>query len=160
RFAGFGKSEGLPGARIEALHESIDGTLWVGTRNGLARREGDRFVTVPLQVTESVVSRQGIASDAAGVLYIATERGLAVGTKEKFRLAGTPLESASVYVDASGEVWFGCGTALCRIHNGEAREIADGLPNERWDAILGDVDGNLWVRSEKSLYLRGPGARR
>src|SRR5215471_13197356 len=64
RFAAFGKADGLPGARIESLHETIDGTLWVGTRNGLARRVEDHFVAVPMQVAESVVSRQGLASDA------------------------------------------------------------------------------------------------
>ncbi len=160
RFAAFGKNEGLPGARIEALHESIDGTLWVGTRNGLARRSGDRFVAVPMGVSESVVSREGIASDAAGVIYVATEHGLAIGTNQKFQLAWPNREAASVYVDAAGDVWFGCGAALCRFHNGENREITDGLPNERWDAILGDVDGNLWVRSEKSLYLHAIGSKR
>jgi ligand-binding sensor domain-containing protein len=29
-----------------------------------------------------------------------------------------------------------------------------GLPRERWGAILEDPDGALWVRSEKSLYMR------
>ena len=32
RFAAFGKDQGLPGARIESLHQSIDGTLWVERR--------------------------------------------------------------------------------------------------------------------------------
>src|SRR5581483_5003952 len=63
RFTAFGKNEGLPGARIEALHESIDGTLWAGTRTGLARLRGDHFETVPMNVAQSVVSREGIASD-------------------------------------------------------------------------------------------------
>src|SRR5580698_7620104 len=76
RFVGFGKAEGLPGARIESLHESIDGTLWVGTRVGLARRKGEQFEIVPMRVAQGVVGRAGIASDAAGKLYLATERGL------------------------------------------------------------------------------------
>src|SRR6185436_15808660 len=38
-----------------------------------------------------------------------------------------------------------------------------GLPAERWDALLEDIEGNLWVRSERSLYQSPrapPGTRR
>ena len=35
---------------------------------------------------------------------------------------------------------------------------AQGLPPDRWDAILGDLDGSLWVRSAAALYLRRPGS--
>ena len=157
RFTAFGKNEGLPGARIEALHESIDGTLWAGTRTGLARLRGDRFEAVPMKIAQSVVSREGIASDASGQIFVATEHGLATGADLDFKLTGPSVEAASVFVDSWGVVWFGCGNALCRYHNGDVQEISDGLPAERWDAILGDLDGNLWVRSEKSLYLRAAG---
>ena len=65
-----------------------------------------------------------------------------------------------MYVDGEGAVWFGCGRSLCRFENGEAREAGTeaGLPQERWEAILGDLEGNLWVRSEHSLYLRPAGS--
>jgi signal transduction histidine kinase/ligand-binding sensor domain-containing protein/ActR/RegA family two-component response regulator len=160
-FTGFGKNEGLPGARIESLHEAVDGTLWVGTINGLARFARDHFETVRIGVAEGVVGREGIASDAKGRLYIATEKGLAVKNGSGFRLIGGSTEEvASVYVDAAGVVWFGCGRGLCRIENGVAHEIGADfeLPQERWEAILSDVEGSLWVRSEKSLYLRAPGS--
>jgi len=157
RFTGFGKNEGLPGARIEALHESIDGALWVGTRTGLARLKGDRFEPVPMEGAQSVVSREGISSDVSGRLYVATERGLLTRNDGRFRAIGPQVEAASVYVDASGMVWFGCGTALCQSDGEDVRQITDGLPAERWDAILGDLDGNLWIRSEKSLYVRMAG---
>jgi signal transduction histidine kinase/CheY-like chemotaxis protein/streptogramin lyase len=165
RFGGFGKNEGLPGARIEALHESIDGSLWVGTQYGLARRRGDRFETVPLNVAQGITGREGIASDASGRLYLATERGLVIGAlagQSSFTLIPCAEGAASVYVDASGVVWFGCGAGLSRLENGTAQHLGqqEGLPAERWDAILGDVEGNLWVRSEKSLYVRAAGSRR
>lgn len=28
------------------LHQQADGTLWIGTNNGLARRDGDKFVVM------------------------------------------------------------------------------------------------------------------
>src|ERR1043166_1443098 len=170
RFYAFGKNEGLPGSRIESLHESVEGTLWVGTRAGLACQKGDRFVSIPLGVAQGVVGREGIASDRSGRLYLATERGLVIGTRQQngFQFALVPRpprvsqdEAASVYVDASGSVWYGCGNSLCRLDGAEAREIGseEGLPQDRWDAILGDIEGSLWVRSERSLYLRANGSR-
>jgi len=158
-FMAFGKSEGLPGARIESLHEAVDGTLWAGTTNGLARFLGDRFETVPLRVAEGINGREGIASDA-GHLYLATERGLVIGDGAQFRLVGDGKEAAaSVYVDGSGTVWFGCGKNLCRLENGRPK-IEEGAPPDRWDAILSDLEGNLWIRSERSLYLRPANSRR
>src|SRR5258706_195830 len=71
-------------------------------------------------------------------------------------------EATSVYVDSAGTVWYGCARHLCRIENGRGRDVGteSGLPAEEWDAILGDLDGNLWVRSEQSLYLRQSGSTR
>ncbi|HUA86838.1 MAG TPA: two-component regulator propeller domain-containing protein [Bryobacteraceae bacterium] len=161
-FAAFGKSDGLPAARIEALHESVDGTLWAGTQNGIARRRGDSFEAVPLGVARGVLGREAIASDAAGTLYLATERGLAIGSifpGHPFRLIACPDGAASVYVDSNAAVWFGCGRKLCRLDQGQA-VVQDDIPPERWDAILGDIEGNLWIRSEKSLYVRAPGSNR
>jgi signal transduction histidine kinase/ligand-binding sensor domain-containing protein/ActR/RegA family two-component response regulator len=168
RFAGFGKADGLPDAHIESLHESIDGTLWVGTRFGLARRRQDRFEKVHLGAIIGIVGREGIASDSTGNLYIATEHGLVAGTPSpkglQFRLVANPPRAGapaatSVYVDAKGGVWFGCGTGFCTLEKGQARETGAelGLPPQRWDAILGDLEGNLWVRSEKALYERVAG---
>jgi ligand-binding sensor domain-containing protein len=169
RFAGFGKADGLPDAHIESLHESVDGTLWVGTRFGLARRHREGFEKVPIGEPAGIVGREGIASDASGRLYIATENGLVTGMPgrdQHFELIATPtraglMGATSVFVDSKGTIWFGCGTSLCTIVNGEARETGTelGLPQDRWDAILGDLEGNLWVRSAKRLYGRSTGGK-
>src|SRR5271165_6716005 len=159
RLTGFGKADGLPDAHIESLHESIDGTLWVGTRFGLAKRSQERFERVPLGATVGFVGREGIASDSAGNLYIATEHGIVAGAPSPKGLQFTlisnppragPPSATSVYVDAKGRVWFGCGNGLCTLDQGQARETGAelGLPAQRWDAILGDLEGDLWVRSE------------
>ena len=172
-FTAFTSRDGLPGTRIEALYESADGTLWVSTGRGLARRAHDRFDAVALN-GRTVIGRQGISSDRNGHLYLATDAGLAIGDISKsgvaFRPVGPPADlvqaehgaTVSVYTDASGVVWFGCGLDLCELEN---RTITDmgakqGLPADRWDAILGDLEGNLWVRSATALYLRRNGSAR
>ncbi len=172
RFAAFTKADGLPGTRIEALHEAADGTLWVNTDEGLARRTRDRFEAVRSDLAAGVIGREGIASDRAGQIYLATLRGLVIGVpsangwrfSRKTRSSGGPAEVMSVYTDASSVVWAGCGASLCRF-DAAADQLRDvgaelGLPADRWDAILGDLDGNLWVRSASALYRRRAGARR
>ena len=179
RFTSFGKADGLPAGRIDSLHEGVDGTLWVGTHLGLAMRsgsdlrQGERFEPVPMGVARGVTGREALASDSSGHLYVATERGLAIGTKApkgwSFHLVGSvpghpPEEGVSaVYVDSTGTVWYGCGaSALCRLKNGQVSEVgeAEGLPPDRWEAILEDLEGNIWVRSERRLAARSPVTRR
>ncbi len=168
-FTAFTKSEGLPGTRIEALHEATDGTLWVNTDAGLARRTGQRFEAVSSPLTRGVTGRQGIASDRDGRLYLATVRGLVVGTPSpkgmQFALEPRPARVDvdgvfSVYAGPSGSVWYGCGSGICVLDRGRAREagVDYGLPPDRWDAILGDLDGNLWLRSASRLYKRPTGS--
>jgi len=168
RFTAFTKTDGLPGTRVESLYEGTDGTLWVGTDVGLARRVGQRFEPVQSALARGVIGRQGIASDRSGRLYLATGRGLVVGTPspEGLQFAVLPRPARvnvdavfSVYTSAAGSVWYGCGTNLCVLDKGGAREAGadQALPMDRWDAILGDLDGNLWVRSATSLYERPAG---
>ncbi len=114
RFTTVFQEEGLPATRIESMHVAADGTLWVGTRGGLAKRVREQFETVPMPleaggVAEGIGGRQGIATDAKGLMYLATERGLVRGTpKAGFELI-TPPESqrgqpvVSVYIDATGK---------------------------------------------------------
>jgi signal transduction histidine kinase/ligand-binding sensor domain-containing protein len=169
RFSSYGRNEGLPASRIESLHESLDGSLWVGTRSGLGRKAGAGFETVPLGLAQGVLGRQGITSDLNGHLYLATERGLLIG-----QISAGPMQfvraapgqdsqpASSVYTDAHGIVWYGWGDSLFQIERGAVHEAGaeSGLPREQWDAILEDLDGNLWIRSAHSLYARPKGARR
>jgi len=172
-FTAFTSHDGLPGTRIEALYESADGTLWVSTGRGLARRAHDRFESVALG-GRTVIGRQGISSDRNGHLYLATDLGLTIGDVSKTGVALRPVEqpaglppavrgtAVSVYTDEAGAVWFGCGPDLCQLDNQNVTDVSasHGLPPDRWDAILGDPEGNLWVRSATALYLRRNGSAR
>jgi signal transduction histidine kinase/ligand-binding sensor domain-containing protein/CheY-like chemotaxis protein len=154
---------------VEALGQTPDGTLWVGTPNGLAQLRGDHleFVDPPGRVR--VNGRSGIATDQRGGIYLATSDGLyagdAGGAGFIFRHYPNPAQVAdraahSVYADPAGVVWFGCGDRLCSLAKDEIRVYGNdvGIPPDRWDAILADQEGNLWIRSLQRLLMRPSGA--
>jgi diguanylate cyclase (GGDEF)-like protein len=66
----------------------------------------------------------------------------------------------SLFTESDGTLWLGCGKGLCSVA-GEALRTwgeADGIPEGAYGAFLLDRDGRLWVRSERHLLTRAPGA--
>ncbi|MBI3698180.1 MAG: response regulator [Acidobacteria bacterium] len=171
-FRAFRKDDGLPSSYIVALHETRDGTLWVGTRAGLARWTKSSFGQVGSGAPWEILGASGITSDRQGNLYLGTGKGLFVGQRAgdgevAFRMV-PPLPGESggavygVHVDPKGVVWFGCGSALCRME-GDRVAVArreQGVPQQRWDAIATDGQGSLWIRSSRRLLVRLKGAER
>ncbi|MEK7406225.1 MAG: two-component regulator propeller domain-containing protein, partial [Acidobacteriota bacterium] len=169
-FRGYRTSDGLPSSRIESLHESEDGTLWAGTRAGLARRVGDHFQPVAAKTRYEILGRAPLASDRSGRLLVGTGDGLAVVARagpDAFQLRPhRPLPGApqapvyAIHVDPQGTVWLGWGQWLYELKGGRLVEHgeAQGVPEDRWDAILTDRHGNLWIRSARRLLVRPKGA--
>ncbi len=166
RFRGFGAADGLPSNRIESLHEAPDGALWVGTRFGPARRQGDRFEPAGLPNGANIVGQSSIASDAQGRLYVGANRGLFLAQSRErpmdWRRVGPQAAVYGVHVDPRGVVWFGCDRSLCRLEDDKVSMLGpgNGLPPERWDAILTDAAGQLWVRSARRLLALPKGSSR
>ena len=166
----YGTAEGLPSNFVNCIFQSQDGTLWAGTfAAGAARLERGRFV--PLKQESGIgaggIAFQGIASDAGGNLYFATENGLSIGDGSTFRTLtekeGLPARMISaVYVDASQRVWFGSGNRLCRLKGNQVEVLgpAAGLPNENIESIISDQKDSLYVRTTSRLVRRRAGRAR
>ena len=60
------------------------------------------------------------------------------------------------------QLWFGCGRRLCVEDGGRISlfGLAEGLPEDAWDAIGITPDGSVWIRSPSNLYRKPPGALR
>src|SRR6266852_7340276 len=75
RITSFGVADGLPSDATSALYESGNGSIWIGTQKGLARRQTDgRIVTVAGSDGLAVTT---LAEDWSGQLWIGTLHGVA-----------------------------------------------------------------------------------
>ena len=167
RFASVGEAQ-TSRTSIESLDETPDGSLWVATKTQLLRLRNDRLDPVNLPGKFSISGYSSIAHDAQGRLYVATSKGLYVGQAEGstlvFQRHSNPARVSDpavygVHVDGTG-VWFGCGDKLCNFAHGGIHVFGSdvGLPPDKWEAILTDRGGNLWIRSRQRLFVRTKGA--
>ena len=164
RFVGFSEKDGLPHAFITSLHEGADDTLWVGTLRGLAWKQGNKFASFDSELLKRQVPIQAIGFDRNHRIYLATMKGLAIGTSPPspdhlhLRFEPPPPGTSdsfctSVLVTSDDTVWYGCGRSICRNQGGNVRVwgLEDGVPSERWSALLLDKSGSLWARSNSQL---------
>src|SRR5579862_3583749 len=141
-FTAFGTAEGLPSEHILSLRETADGTLWVGTAQGVGQQVGSLFRALPA-ITSGAVS--SIALDPQGGLYLGTVDGLVLGRRSA-ALGGWQFHAVQagsvngLFPAADGSVWYGCGTAICRLQGRipTVFRAKAGVPADRWDALLED----------------------
>jgi len=146
--------QGLPQSTVQAITETRDGYLWVGTLEGLARFDGIRFTVYDARTNPELGSGSvlGLMQDTDGNLWIA-RTGAAVLYKDgHFRIAfGDDVTAgATVWSFAQandGAVWAATNNGLVRWADGKTRVFhkADGLPTERLRSVAFGRDGTLWI---------------
>jgi len=99
--------EGLSQMKISALHIDRRGYLWIGTRNGLNKFDGEKF-TVFTETDGLLHNRiHGIEEDTSGNLVILTYNGISIFDGEKFSSYPKPFTSVvfDLAVDKNNAVW-------------------------------------------------------
>jgi len=151
----------IPGPQIFALFEDHTGQLWAGTRNGLARWNGQdwKIYTTRDGLSENIV--RAIAEDAEGNLWIGTEsQGLnffKAGKFISFQATGNGLpgnDISCLYLDRDGVLWVGTsGHGLARFYKGKWTRYStdNGLASNSIDYIIEDDGGCLWIGSNAGL---------
>ncbi len=157
-------ADGLPQGSIQAIVQTIDGYLWIGTLEGLARFDGLRFTVFDRGNTPELPHNdvQALHEDGAGRLWIGTWGGLAVRERGAIRAVTLPDEAAGVPVnalaeDGQGDLWIATRRGLVRRSRaGHLRRFgpADGLPSEDVSVLLRDAAGTLWVGTAAGLARR------
>ena len=139
-------------AGVRSMAFASDGTLWVGTTEGLVEmKDGhERLFT----------TRDGLADNWIMSLFEGRDGALWVGTRSGFsRLRNGELVSFrpeeglsqstvySVFEDREGSLWVGTKHGLNQFLDGRAipYTINEGLPSNNTGPVLEDSAGHIWV---------------
>ncbi|WP_166654233.1 two-component regulator propeller domain-containing protein [Tahibacter aquaticus] len=114
----------LPALRmVRSLLQANDGTLWIGTRDGLLHTDADARALLPLPPLLAQMEIYALAAAADGSLWVGT------------------AESGLLHLAADGSV-------LAHLRFDAAAAPAASLPDDAVRGLLADADGGLWIAGQ------------
>jgi signal transduction histidine kinase/ligand-binding sensor domain-containing protein len=159
--------DGYLGGKVNAITQSGEGYLWVGTTAGLLRFDGIRFTAwdppgEPKTLSTAEINALLTAQD--GSIWIAARK---TQTTQKLshwsgrQLTNILVESAgifSIHQDNGGSVWI--SAPFCRIVDMtlQCHARADGAPFDRVEIVASDAAGNIWIGTDVDLVRWNAGA--
>ncbi|MBE0564418.1 MAG: response regulator [Krumholzibacteria bacterium] len=161
--------EGLPQNTVQAVLQTGDGYVWIGTQAGLVRFDGVRFVTHNSANTPEILHDdiQALAETPDGWLWVATYGGGVVRLRGRdceqvtaSGLLGTASNVRSLHVGPGGRLWIGTYNEGLFYWDGEALHSA-GMPDGWREAGVHSVaearDGTVWVATSRGLLRHDGG---
>lgn len=163
--------DGLPQNSVNAIVQTSDGYLWLGTFGGLVRFDGTRFTL--MERTDSAgrhIDRVlALAMAPDGSLWIGTQNEgllrLKNGVYEKFTSGDGALRGiiVALHVSGGGDLWIGADqSVIVRYADGRYRRFhqADGLSVGRVVTFTEDRDGTLWISTTNGFFTVDDGGLR
>ena len=121
---------GLPQNSVNAIVQTRDGYLWVGTYEGLARFDGVKFTVINKRTSPALknLAVRTLAEDAAGNLWVGTEEGLSRLNKDGITTFGpeSGLPSGTVRAllpQPQGSIWIGTENGLAQFQSQSKRLV-------------------------------------
>jgi ligand-binding sensor domain-containing protein/signal transduction histidine kinase len=150
---------GLPTDDIQAVTQTRDGYLWVGTEDGLARYDGAKFAIFD-KVSGKLPGNfiYCLFEDASGSLWIGTNGGLVRYRAGRFETLGREAGLADAFVygiaqDREGTLWMSANYKLWR-YRGGTFTCFDPL-KERGETLGGVIDVTVDRKDEVWIILKG-----
>ncbi|MDR3377929.1 MAG: two-component regulator propeller domain-containing protein [Verrucomicrobiae bacterium] len=139
---------GLPNNIVQAITQTQDGYLWVGTREGLARFDGEQFNPVYLFPQTSEPSITCLHESRDGSLWVGTDgRGIfrlyRGGVQRCYPPGGdSGLIIFGIQESGDGAVWFDTVLGVLRWADGKMEWRFE---SNRRKSICADNTGKMWV---------------
>jgi signal transduction histidine kinase/ligand-binding sensor domain-containing protein len=153
--------QGLPQISVNAIAQTPDNYIWVGTDDGLARFDGMHFTIFNRSNVPELRSNsfQALLTSRDGTLWAATSAGLVQhrgGTFKTYTFKdGLPHSYiSSLALDASGALWMGTvGGGLVSFSQGRfvTYTTANGLAHDEVWAVISSSDGSIWAGTRRGL---------
>jgi signal transduction histidine kinase/ligand-binding sensor domain-containing protein len=154
------EADGLPSGSVSQISRGPEGVIWAGTRDGLARLDGNHFVALgPEQGLPSALARQ-VMFDSHGRQWVSMQGGVytrAAGQK-RFLPAWPALDLMSLEEAPDGTIWASDGVAnfyrMSAVAPAGAPVPIPALPG---NGMHFDHDGNLWLLLTSAVEFRPAG---
>jgi PAS domain S-box-containing protein len=158
--------DGLPQNSIQAITQTKDGYLWIGTELGLARFDGIQFAVFDSKNTTQLLSSyiKTLLPARDGSLWIGTPNGL-VRLKDGKFTAYTTHEGLSGDVvvslaqDRDGSLWIATENGLDQLADGRLHRYNVDWGPSKITCLLYDRNGYLWIGTEDQGLHRLSGGK-
>lgn len=165
----YNERNGLPTGEANAICQTRDHYVWIGSYGGLIRYDGTTFRNYSQEGKFPSSSVRSLMEDSRGRLWIGTnDAGLFLYENDAF--THIPEENEPVYLsirdlieDKKGRIWAACTSGLARVEDGKLLPVDAPLLNGQIIYSLGlDAHGRIWavlgdwqcaVVSEKGVAL-------
>ena len=153
---------GLPQNTVQAITQTRDGYIWVGTQDGLARFDGVKFTIFGKENTPQFKSNDigFLYEDRQANLWIATSFGLIRRQNDQFTTftmsEGLPDNNIGpIAEDGAGNLWIATSAGLVVYRDGYFRTLttSDGLSANVIQDVAAADDGSLLVLTSAGLQL-------
>jgi signal transduction histidine kinase/ligand-binding sensor domain-containing protein len=161
-------SDGLPEDTVQALTESRDGRMWIGTTGGLVRFDGSGMEVTPLSAPRPVAANSifCLSFSRDGSLWAGTEGGGLL----RFRDGRLTVYSApdgltdgfvrTVYEDSRSRLWVGTDGGLFVLDGSRLRRVDDGkhIAPLAVHSITEDNQHRLWAGGSRLIAIDPDGS--
>ena len=158
---------GLPQNTVQAIVQTQDGYLWIGTQEGLARFDGLNFTVFDKENTPAFKSNdiRALHEDKQGRLWISTSYGLVCRHNGQFTSftvnEGLPDNSIGPLAeDTSGNIFIGTDAGLARFENGTFKTFTTehGLASNVIQVLCARANGTLLVVTSSGVQSLSGGS--
>lgn len=157
----WGEEDGLPQGSINAIEQTDDGYVWLGTQEGLVRFDGIRFKVFNTRTVDVFRGHdiRVLKRDQQGALWIGTlNAGIYRYANGDFTRATTEesLNDAGItdiIESQQGEIWIGtANSGLKQLRDDMLISVP--LPTQSVSALLETEAGTLWIGSRDAGLFR------
>ncbi|MEI6895534.1 MAG: two-component regulator propeller domain-containing protein [Colwellia sp.] len=148
--------DGLPHNGINAISQTTDGYLWIGTWGGLARFNGRQFKVFTrgskMGLPDSAI--RSLTSTQQGNLLVAGARG---GLSERSNNKWFPKPSAATMInhaiyDSNNNLWLALEGKGLVYRKKDSQQDTVIINNVRAYKIVQDSEGTIWTATNKGLF--------
>jgi PAS domain S-box-containing protein len=160
------RQSGLPGDKVNAIIQSQDGYLWLGTQNGLIRFDGLEFSVRSIDLPEArgqEVRRLALARDG-GIWFAVEKGGFGWYDGRTFRAAANPAlctttdNALTIFQDSSGLLWAATEMGLYRWSETKGGNAQYDLAAGNTLTICESPDGEVWLGTAERGLQRSRGS--